>query len=131
MLGLAALILLVIAGVSYENWTQYQRAHRHAAQTEALLEAVERLLTTLLDAETGQRGFLLTGDERYLAPYTRAIHSAESQVTQVTSALAPLQGEGDGGTPLPMLMAHKLVELREDELGLEEVFMRVTRGETQ
>jgi two-component system cell cycle sensor histidine kinase/response regulator CckA len=113
MLGLAALILLVIAGVSYENWTQYQRANRHAAQTEALLEAVERLLTTLLDAETGQRGFLLTGDERYLAPYTRAIHSAESQVTQVTSALAPLQGEGDGGTPLPMLMAHKLAELRE------------------
>ena len=25
----------------------------------------------------------------------------------------------------------KLVELREDEIGLEEVFMRVTRGETQ
>ena len=25
----------------------------------------------------------------------------------------------------------RLVELREDELGLEEVFLRVTRGETQ
>jgi hypothetical protein len=25
----------------------------------------------------------------------------------------------------------RLVELREDEIGLEEVFMRVTRGETQ
>ena len=25
----------------------------------------------------------------------------------------------------------KLIELREDEIGLEEVFMRVTRGETQ
>jgi hypothetical protein len=25
----------------------------------------------------------------------------------------------------------KLIELREDEVGLEEVFMRVTRGETQ
>ena len=31
----------------------------------------------------------------------------------------------DGGRPC------RLVELREDELGLEEVFLRVTRGETQ
>jgi PAS domain S-box-containing protein len=113
MLGLAALILLVIAGVSYKHWMQYRRAHHHAVQTGDMLEAVERLLTTMLDAETGQRGFLLTGDARYLDPYTQAIHSAESQLTQLTRVLAPLQGEGDEGTPLPMLMAHKLAELRE------------------
>ena len=113
MLGLAALILLLIAGVSYEHWTQYHRANRHAAQTEDLLEAVEQLLTTLLDAETGQRGFLLTGDERYLEPYTHAIHSADRQVLQLTHVLAPFQGAGDEGTPLPRLIEAKLAELRE------------------
>ena len=113
MLGLAALLLLLMAGVSYEHWTHYRRANHHAAQTEDLLEAVERLLTTLLDAETGQRGFLLTGDERYLEPYTHAIQSVDSQVLQLTHALAPFQGAGDEGTPLPRLMEHTLAELRE------------------
>jgi PAS domain S-box-containing protein len=113
MLGLAALILLLIAGVSYEHWTHYRRANSHAAQTEALLEAVEQLLLTLLDAETGQRGFLLMGDEHYLEPYTHAIQSAASTVTQLTSALAPLQGEGSAGASLPRLVEDKLAELRE------------------
>ena len=113
MLGLAALLLLLMAGVSYEHWTHYRRANHHAAQAEDLLEAVERLLTTLLDAETGQRGFLLPGDECYLEPYTHAIQSVDSQVLQLTHALAPFQGEGDEGTPLPRLMEHKLAELRE------------------
>ena len=113
MLGLTALVLLLIAGVSYAHWTHARRANRQAVQTEALLDAVARLLTTLLDAETGQRGFLLTGDERYLEPYTRAIHSAAREVPQLTSALAPLQGAGSDGTPLPLLVEHKLAELRE------------------
>jgi len=55
---------------------------------------------TLLDAETGQRGFLLTGDERYLEPYTHALHSADTQVLQLTHALASFQGAGDEGTPV-------------------------------
>jgi len=113
MLGLAALILLLIAGVSSAHWTHYRRANQHAVQTENLLDAVEHLLMTLLDAETGQRGFLLTGDERYLEPYTHALHSADSQVLQLTHALASFQGAGDEGTPLPRLMERKLAELRE------------------
>jgi CheY-like chemotaxis protein/CHASE3 domain sensor protein len=35
-------------------------------------EELERLLSSVKDAETGQRGFLLTGDEGYLAPYSAA-----------------------------------------------------------
>ena len=37
-----------------------------------MLGRLESLLSTLKDAETGQRGFLLTGEESYLAPYTDA-----------------------------------------------------------
>jgi CHASE3 domain sensor protein len=113
MLGFAALILVLIAGMSYAHWMHYRRANSQAAQTEDLLEAVEQLLLTLLDAETGQRGFLLTSDEHYLEPYTHAIQRAASTVTQLTSALAPLQGEGSAGASLPRLVEDKLAELRE------------------
>ena len=48
-----------------------QRDHAAVALEEStdLRTSTQRLLTSLLDAETGIRGFLTTGDERFLDPY--------------------------------------------------------------
>jgi signal transduction histidine kinase len=48
------------------------------AEAQRTRTGVNQLLQSMLDAETGQRGFLLTGDEKYLAPY----ESANEQVTK-------------------------------------------------
>lgn len=45
---------------------------RQLTSTLEVIEQAQSLLSTLQDAETGQRGFLLTGDEDYLVPYTAA-----------------------------------------------------------
>jgi len=68
-------VVLVVAGFM---------AHRAIAQLSATSDALlrakvleldyERLLSTLRDAETGQRGYLLTNDEDYLRPYEEALH---------------------------------------------------------
>ena len=42
-------------------------------QTLEVIQQLQRVRTGLVDAETGQRGFLLTGEERYLEPYNGAI----------------------------------------------------------
>ena len=39
---------------------------------------LNRLLRLMLDAETGARGYLLTGDPRYLQPYDTAVGEAEA-----------------------------------------------------
>jgi PAS domain S-box-containing protein len=39
----------------------------------------ERLLSTLNDAETGQRGYLLSGSDEYLAPYEEALREVEGR----------------------------------------------------
>jgi CHASE3 domain len=57
-LGLAALVLMAIVGVSYRAWSQYNRANAEAAQTQEIVDSVDQLLSNLTDAETGQRGFL-------------------------------------------------------------------------
>ena len=41
-------------------------------QSEAVVEQLNAVMTAVRDAETSQRGFLLTGEERYLAPYAGA-----------------------------------------------------------
>ena len=51
--------------------TQSQDRDR-AKQTIATQLALAQILSLLQDAETGQRGFLLTGSEAYLRPFTEA-----------------------------------------------------------
>src|ERR1039458_5476378 len=71
-LGAAILIVAAIAAYSYLDSQAFRRA---AGQSESLRLAVEdnrHLLSLLKDAETAQRGYLLTGDSHYLAPYDRA-----------------------------------------------------------
>ena len=81
MLGLTALIVLLIAGVSERTGrtivARTAMPHRRPAGGHGAAPAA------LLDAETGQRGFLLTGDEHYLEPYTQAIQRAASTVAQL------------------------------------------------
>jgi CHASE3 domain sensor protein len=68
-LAVAVLAVLFIALFSYRSLTN--RAESAARVTESLeiLEQLEGVLSTLKDAETGQRGFLLTGNENYLDPF--------------------------------------------------------------
>src|SRR4051812_46756488 len=43
----------------------------------------DRLLSTVKDAETGQRGFVITGDESYLEPYEAALRQIEGEIDQL------------------------------------------------
>src|ERR1700761_6298746 len=58
-----------------------------ARQTIATELALSQVLSLLQDAETGQRGFLLTGSDAYLQPFTEATaaleHALASLGTQV------------------------------------------------
>src|ERR1700729_4206525 len=69
---LAVLAVAIIALLSYQSLRTTTTTASNLTQTIELLGRLEGLLSTLKDAETGQRGFLLTGEESYLAPYTDA-----------------------------------------------------------
>lgn len=67
---LAAASLIFINEVSFRESTQAAASIEEAQQTRGTLN---KLLQLVLDAETGQRGYLLTGEARYLEPYSKAI----------------------------------------------------------
>ena len=62
---LAALLLIGINEVGHKRSQDAVQAMSHGQQTR---NAANRLLQSMLDAETGQRGYLLTGNEGYLEP---------------------------------------------------------------
>lgn len=53
------------------------------AHTRDVLEAAQRTLSHVQDAETGQRGYLLTGDPAYLAPYHGAVRAIASDTSRL------------------------------------------------
>lgn len=79
------LALLVIAAMSVffiREIVDLRQAMGQLRQNDAARIQVRNVLMHLLDAETGQRGFLLTGDPAYLAPYLQGRGSARDSLAQ-------------------------------------------------
>nr|WP_051035360.1 GAF domain-containing protein [Crinalium epipsammum] len=83
--GLTSGILLLVGGFSYSSINQLIHASRLVAHTHEVLEGLESVISRLKDVETGQRGYVLTGDEGYLEPYTTAIPLIQQDIRQLRS----------------------------------------------
>jgi len=74
--GLSLLLLIISSIASYTSIQNLLSNARLVNHTNAVIKNTEELISTLKDAETGQRGFLLTGDDTYLEPYNGAYQRA-------------------------------------------------------
>jgi PAS domain S-box-containing protein len=72
--GLTLLVLLVVT-LSFRSFKQIETAAEARKHTSAILISANELLSALRDAETSQRGYLLTGNEAFLQPYVAAQNS--------------------------------------------------------
>jgi PAS domain S-box-containing protein len=91
----ALVVVSLIAGLSLQARIDINRGREQVATTRRIVEGTNTLLSLLKDAETGQRGFLLTGNDRYLNPYRQAIAEIPSTLKVLADATAntrPSQG---------------------------------------
>ncbi|MBU2093267.1 MAG: response regulator [Alphaproteobacteria bacterium] len=74
-LGLAAVLtfFLISGAIAYLNIQALRANDQNIRHTHEVIIALNEMLSTTQDAETGQRGYLLTGNEGYLAPYEDAV----------------------------------------------------------
>ncbi|SDS73875.1 Signal transduction histidine kinase [Halopseudomonas xinjiangensis] len=88
--GLAIVFLFFILSTVVAVYTlqHLKTSNERVARTHSVIVAIDRLLVDVQDAETGQRGFLLTGDERYLEPYNRAVAQIHKRMQRVEALLA-------------------------------------------
>jgi PAS domain S-box-containing protein len=84
-----ALLLLPVNAVILMASVRAIRANEAAVlHTLDVLNELEVVLSTLKDAESGQRGFIITGEEVYLEPYTAALVSITGRLSRLSSLLA-------------------------------------------
>src|ERR1700681_4692889 len=86
--GLAALVLIAIAVVSYRNASHLIDNDAWVAHTHQVRTELADLLSQLKDAETGQRGYLIAGADIYLAPYQSALGAIKGTLDDVRKLTA-------------------------------------------
>ena len=87
-LTLAALAACALVGINEVGFRQSNRALAGIGQAQQVRLVLNGLMQTILDAETGQRGYLLTGEERYRQPYDLAIKQLDGQLTVLRTLYA-------------------------------------------
>ncbi|HEX4963290.1 MAG TPA: CHASE3 domain-containing protein [Thermoanaerobaculia bacterium] len=84
---------------------------RLVAHTHEVQAALAALQSTVTDAETGQRGYMLTGKEQYLAPYQEALGSLAPQLARLRTLTADNSAQQERINLLESRIREKLAEL--------------------
>ncbi|RKG65476.1 CHASE3 domain-containing protein, partial [Corallococcus terminator] len=136
--GLSLLVLLVIAGVAFQG------AQQLTTTTEGLLEShnnyklLREVRALLVDAETGQRGYVLTGEEVYLRPYQAALSELRTDMDKLRVAMDKYPEQRSRMAKIEPLIANKLDELadtirlrREQGFDASLAIVKTNRGQRE
>jgi methyl-accepting chemotaxis protein len=85
--GLSLLVLLVLAGVAFQGANQLTESTEGLLQTTENVRLVSEVRSLLVEAESGQRGYLLTGEDPYLVPYNRALAALKEDMSRLRQAM--------------------------------------------
>jgi len=108
-----ALIILVFCGWdSYRNTMRFAQAAERQKHTDDVLRALDGTVARLVDAETGQRGYLLTGNVAYLEPYRKAIKSLGQETRDLKDLASDNPNEQKRIQAMEPLIEKKLAELQ-------------------
>lgn len=108
---LAILAAAVLIGINETGYRQSTRALDRIEEYTRNRNALNRLLQHMLDAETGSRGYLLTGDPRYLEPYNAALAEINRNLDQLRSAYPGDAPESTTLAQLTLDVQRKLTEM--------------------
>jgi signal transduction histidine kinase len=107
----ALIAVLTLVGISELSYRKSMDAMDNVAQAHIARSHVQRLLRDVLDAETGQRGYLLTGDTMYLEPYKAAIADIGQTQDQLRELFAMRSDQVTNLARLGRTVQRKLAEM--------------------
>jgi hypothetical protein len=105
-------LVAVIGWVSYRRLVELHEAASLVEHTLRVGNTAAVLLSLLTDAETGQRGLLITGDTSYLQPYEAALASIPKYLQQLRQLTSDNRRQQENLAALDGLIRQKLDELK-------------------
>jgi signal transduction histidine kinase/DNA-binding response OmpR family regulator/CHASE3 domain sensor protein len=119
-LGLSLLLLFISSLASYVSISNLIKSSKMVSHSNRVITNLEEIMSTLKDAETGQRGYLLTSDTVFLHPYTGAKKQAVELLNKVTRLTAD--------NPVQQMNAKKLRVIIESRLGIIEKTIEIKQA---
>jgi signal transduction histidine kinase/CHASE3 domain sensor protein len=80
-------IIFFIGGITFKHITVLKKSSDFVSKSHEVNTELERLVSFVKDAETGQRGFLLTKDKNFLEPYLKSkilVKKSFNKISQLT-----------------------------------------------
>ena len=109
---LAIAIVIVIVVLFYADWRSYRNAARQSDEAQQFIRQTNALLSSIKDAESGQRGYLLTGDKKYLGPYEKALTGIPRELDDLSKTAQTAPREAAQVARIRSLVIDKLAELK-------------------
>jgi diguanylate cyclase (GGDEF)-like protein/PAS domain S-box-containing protein len=133
--ALGLIILLVISIISYNNISAMIDSGEWHETSHQTLTVLEGLFSNIKDIEGGQRGYVITGQESYLAPYHHAVETVDVQIRALKVLMKDNPRQLDRLNRVTPLLAQKVryservIKTRHDEGGLAAMkLVRTGRG---
>jgi signal transduction histidine kinase len=109
--------VFILGYISYISILSFLEKDAQEDHAFSVIEKLEHVLSTVIDAETGQRGFIITGEQRYLQPYYLSLQNIDNQLHELnimTSANtdSPKVKNMINSSLIPLIQ-NKLAELNE------------------
>lgn len=104
---------IILGIVSFQTITKLMSSVGLNTHSYNVIEQQKQLMSTLQDAERGQRGFIITGAERYLEPYNLAVKSVSPLIANVITLTADNPNQQKRLVNLKSLIEAKFEELNQ------------------
>lgn len=111
--GVALAMLGTIGATSYREVLKLRTNDAMVDHTHQVIASLRKVQSLVTDAETGQRGYLITGDEHYLTRYQESLESLDEQFAALRALIADNPEQETNCQALLKLVTTRMVQLRD------------------
>jgi PAS domain S-box-containing protein len=135
--GLLTALLILTAAVTFRNTQHLNEDNAWVAHAQEVLDLTSEVLVALVDAETGQRAFLLSNEDLFLQPYHPAVARLDERLAMVRVATEDNSRQQDNIARLQPMVAAELallrqgIDLRRQNADQAQLVLAAARGKVQ
>ncbi len=111
--GAGLMILVIVSLVAFKGTGDLVSNQGDVNHTHEVLESLDQIVLALVNSETGQRGYLVTGEDRYLEPYTNGIAAIYGHIDHLAELTSDNPAQQERIATLRHLVDEKLAELKD------------------
>lgn len=86
--AVALLLVIILGSVTYNTTSNLLKSGEMVNHTHVVIEHAMDILASAVDMETGMRGYLLAGQEGFLAPYTHGYKVFKEEITDLKKTVS-------------------------------------------